>query len=169
MDSGQDEPCSHGPGSPIRKSPDHSLLAAPRGLSQLATSFIAYLRQGIHTHALSSLTIRFAPRTEQIPPKSATPGLASRLSRLRGGALETCGCPSIFSCQRSLPENLRSQLPHSSLRTLTAEFFRRMVGLGGLEPPTSPLSGVRSNHLSYRPAGGRIRLVELIGLEPTTS
>ena len=27
----------------------------------------------------------------------------------------------------------------------------RMVGLGGLEPPTSPLSGVRSNHLSYRP------------------
>jgi hypothetical protein len=27
----------------------------------------------------------------------------------------------------------------------------KMVGLGGLEPPTSPLSGVRSNHLSYRP------------------
>lgn len=31
-----------------------------------------------------------------------------------------------------------------------------MVGRGGLEPPTSRLSGVRSNHLSYRPkqAGG---------------
>ena len=27
----------------------------------------------------------------------------------------------------------------------------KMVGLGGLEPPTSPLSGVRSNQLSYRP------------------
>src|SRR5207249_4802841 len=27
----------------------------------------------------------------------------------------------------------------------------RMVGLGGLEPPTSPLSGARSSHLSYRP------------------
>ena len=26
-----------------------------------------------------------------------------------------------------------------------------MVGLGGLEPPASPLSGARSNHLSYRP------------------
>ena len=25
------------------------------------------------------------------------------------------------------------------------------MGLGGLEPPTSPLSGARSNHLSYRP------------------
>ena len=28
---------------------------------------------------------------------------------------------------------------------------RRLVGLGRLELPTSPLSGVRSNHLSYRP------------------
>ena len=26
-----------------------------------------------------------------------------------------------------------------------------LVGLGRLERPTSPLSGVRSNHLSYRP------------------
>src|SRR3546814_10968115 len=37
-----------------------------------------------------------------------------------------------------------------------------MVGLGGREPPASPLSGVRSNHLSYRPnaslpAGGASR------------
>ena len=29
--------------------------------------------------------------------------------------------------------------------------LKPMVGLGGLEPPASPLSGVRSNHLSYRP------------------
>ena len=36
------------PGCPIRKSPDRSLLTAPRGLSQSATSFIASLRQGIH-------------------------------------------------------------------------------------------------------------------------
>ena len=31
------------------------------------------------------------------------------------------------------------------------------MGRGGLEPPTSRLSGVRSNHLSYRPAR-RLRL-----------
>ena len=35
-------------GCPIRKSTDHGLLAAPRGLSQLATSFIASWHQGIH-------------------------------------------------------------------------------------------------------------------------
>ena len=29
--------------------------------------------------------------------------------------------------------------------------LERLVGLGRLERPTSPLSGVRSNHLSYRP------------------
>ena len=56
--------CSHRLGFPIRTSPDHRLLASPRGLSQLATSFIAYLRQGIHTHALSSLTIKFTLDSE---------------------------------------------------------------------------------------------------------
>ena len=35
-------------GFPIRKSPDQCLLAAPRGLSQLATSFFACFCQGIH-------------------------------------------------------------------------------------------------------------------------
>ena len=30
------------------------------------------------------------------------------------------------------------------------------MGLGGFEPPTSPLSGVRSNQLSYRPGAGKV-------------
>ena len=56
--------CSQRLGFPIRTSPDHSLLATPRSLSQLTTSFIAYLRQGIHTHALSSLTIKSNSHTK---------------------------------------------------------------------------------------------------------
>ncbi len=35
-------------GCPIRRSPDQSLLAAPRSLSQLSTSFIASDCLGIH-------------------------------------------------------------------------------------------------------------------------
>ncbi len=48
--------------------------------------------------------------------------------------------------------------PHAcKARALPTELWPRrerstnMVGLGRLERPTSPLSGVRSNHLSYRP------------------
>ena len=44
----------------------------------------------------------------------------------------------------------------------------RVVGLGGLEPPASPLSGVRSNHLSYRPKVSFLQMVEPVGIEPTT-
>ena len=52
---------------------------------------------------------------------------------------------------------------------------RDLVGRGGLEPPTSRLSGVRSNHLSYRPQPClftlkvNANLVEPIGIEPMTS
>ena len=39
-----------------------------------------------------------------------------------------------------------------------------MVGLGGLEPPTSPLSGARSSHLSYRPSKLREKCYNLFSL-----
>jgi hypothetical protein len=50
-----------------------------------------------------------------------------------------------------------SQLSYSPSVVLSplalVHYYRvgKVVGLGGLEPPTSPLSGVRSNQLSYRP------------------
>ena len=39
-----------------------------------------------------------------------------------------------------------------------------MVGLSGLEPPTSRLSGVRSNRLSYKPISRYSRFFPLITL-----
>ena len=69
------------------------------------------------------------------------------------------------------PNNLRTHLPHNKLACqgflyrgslrgsiihyATIKLTKRkesLVGLGGFEPPTSPLSGVRSNQLSYRPS-----------------
>ena len=37
-----------------------------------------------------------------------------------------------------------------------------LVGLNGLEPSTSRLSGVRSNHLSYAPVLVEMRRIELL-------
>ncbi len=42
----------------------------------------------------------------------------------------------------------------------------KVVGLGGFEPPTSPLSGVRSNHLSYRPSV--LMMVQAISVDAST-
>ena len=41
-------------GSPIRRPPDRSVCAAPRGLSQLAASFVDFLCQGIRRAPLVS-------------------------------------------------------------------------------------------------------------------
>ena len=46
-----------------------------------------------------------------------------------------------------LAKQVLSQLSYNPIYIDSTE----MVGLNGLEPTTSPLSGVRSNHLSYRP------------------
>ena len=43
----------------------------------------------------------------------------------------------------------------------------RMVGVTGVEPVTSSLSGMRSNQLSYTPASEK--MVEVNGIEPMTS
>ena len=48
--------------------------------------------------------------------------------------------------RRSIRKYVRQRLRSS---------WTKMVGLGGFEPPTSPLSGVRSNQLSYRPGAGK--------------
>ena len=46
-----------------------------------------------------------------------------------------------------------SQLSYSPILFFNVDqlFERKLVGLSGLEPPTSRLSGERSNQLSYRP------------------
>ena len=54
-------------------------------------------------------------------------------------------------------------LAYVFLSLAPTEPFGSLVGSSGFEPPTSRLSGVRSNQLSYEPA-----LVEMNGIEPMT-
>ena len=60
-----------GPGFPIRRSTDQSLLATPRGLSQRATSFIASTRQGIHQTPFLRLICEIRHAQGQAPPPTA--------------------------------------------------------------------------------------------------
>ena len=56
--------------------------------------------------------------------------------------------PTLFT---SLNTNMRSILFYAHSYSILCR-FNLLVGLSGLEPPTSRLSGVRSNRLSYKPS-----------------
>ena len=45
------------------------------------------------------------------------------------------------------------------VHAVSNSFIRNLMGLSGLEPPTSRLSGVRSNQLSYKPINPGILLL----------
>ena len=77
----------------------------------------------------------------------------------------------LFSFQGAI-----SFLLPTSLRKKASPYWVLLVGSSGLEPPTSRLSGVRSNHLSYEPSSyvcrqslsSSCRVVEMSGIEPLT-
>ena len=85
---------SRRPGSPIRASPDHRLCASPRSFSQLTTPFLAYLRLGIPTHALSSLTIKSISDTEHSRSYLPISTLTGSLSPAADQTGRTYVCPS---------------------------------------------------------------------------
>jgi hypothetical protein len=57
-------------GFPIRKSADQSLFAAPHGLSQRITSFIASQRQGIHRMLLRHLIVLMIDVRKLVPAEA---------------------------------------------------------------------------------------------------
>jgi hypothetical protein len=71
--SGRSPPdCSGSGGCPIRKSADHSFFAAPRGLSQLCTSFFASRCQGIHHVPFGAFVLWPAHARVQHPGRPAS-------------------------------------------------------------------------------------------------
>ena len=59
-------------GCPIRKSADQGIFAPTRGLSQLITSFIASVSQGIHRTPLLTLSFSLSPRGGCVPSCDGT-------------------------------------------------------------------------------------------------
>jgi hypothetical protein len=88
--------------------------------------------------------------------------------------------PINIQLSKNFPEELRSQnseTESSIFWLLTAGFciLLLLVGLGRIELPTSPLSGVRSSQLSYRPdrfktgGAGRDRTGDLLNANQALS
>ena len=77
--------------------------------------------------------------------------------RARNETRESCGARRVRTADLLLAKQVLSRLSYGPVTLVVWRnvlCFPRstpVVGLGGLEPPTSPLSGVRSNQLSYRP------------------
>ncbi len=141
-------------GCPIRRSADHRALAPPRGLSQRATSFLASRRQGIHPMP-SLRSPRPGPGTLAAPnagtPEHTPPTVdrhrtsrSDRTARRRPHPARRpeATSPTTLFTMSNRPPTTTARTPHDAAR---------LVGPGRIERPTSPLSGVRSDRLSYGP------------------
>ena len=76
----------------------------------------------------------------------AQPKAADSIIQSRGG-----GAERDRTVDPLLAKQVLSQLSYSPLKVSITNRRDKVVGLGRFELPTSPLSGVRSNQLSYRP------------------
>jgi hypothetical protein len=123
----------------------------PEAFRRVATSFIGRRRQGIHR----APSVRFSTQMERI----------ARLGTLRrpraGSATRSdCSLASLVSSIVNVPggaagirtPDLRRAKAALSRLSYSPVAARRPVGVRGLEPRASPLSGVCSNQLSYTPA-----------------
>jgi hypothetical protein len=152
-------------GFPIRKSSDQSSFAAPRSLSQRTTSFIASQRQGIHRMLLRHLIVLIIDaRRSAAVRKERTPST-------NGHRLERP-----VSCSNVPGKTIRSGM--AALSCSDPNSSRNSQS----EPNTSPLHDVMDHAIGpksdaklvadERDLSSRVgtkRLVEPVGIEPTTS
>jgi hypothetical protein len=101
-----------------------------------------YANKTLHSRCQTALPIWFSPDGNLDEVKPANPVFITVLARGNGWWRQTGSNRRPEACKATaLPTELCPQLDVQPI----------MVGLGGLEPPTSRLSSARSNQLSYRP------------------
>jgi hypothetical protein len=149
-------------GFPIRKSADQSLFAAPHGLSQRTTSFIASQRQGIHRTPLRHLiALIIEDRSERF---GSSFDLKDHLLRTYPRVLRS----SETHAGRSLPKD---RDPRGRLDMFPLHYDRQRA-----HPATDRREPWRTRwkRETFRTRGSALvgpldRLVEPDGIEPTTS
>ena len=118
-------------------------------------------------HSLFTMSLMSSPDSSASPDLTILETPQPRQTHVPDSGLDTSSLGRLPFTRRQVPNEWWSQTgsnrrPHAcKARALPTELWPhgdettairlRMVGLGRLERPTSPLSGVRSNHLSYRP------------------
>ncbi len=177
-------------GFPIRKSSDQSAFAAPRGLSQRTTSFIASQRQGIHRMPFVHL---IAPMIHARPSEETAPRDHGNVGPSRTRRTEEPSCPcrpegrhgQIQDQRRPCPPRLA---PRRSTIVTYAERARQAdlaIGPVSQTRPSSsrcqtspPKPKPRGEPLLFHgysrrhtpaPSASADHLVEPDGIEPTTS
>ena len=129
-------------GCPIRKSTDQRLIASPRGLSQLTTSFIVFTYQGIHHMPLITWLTPYEPYLFSQIDNIFT--FINIFNNFKKQKKIFCGADRDWTCDPLRAREVLSQLSYSPKNII-------VVGLGRLELPTPALSERCSNQLSYKP------------------
>jgi hypothetical protein len=122
-------------GFPIRKSSDQSSFAAPQGLSQRTTSFIASQRQGIHRMPLRHLIALMIDVRHSRDETRISARALGRTQAIR----KTCPwiSPRTFACQRiRLSEVRRSE--DQKIRRSEDQIIRCTTSLVRRISPTKP-------------------------------
>ena len=120
MCSGNDP--AHAGGCPIRTSLDHSLLAAPQGFSQRATSFIASWRQGIHRMPFLCSPQTFHAGSPRTAPKRAPGPHRTRSMGPRADDPKRSGQgqPLLYTHAHTAPASTSQAHTHMTLLTRTS-------------------------------------------------
>ncbi len=140
--AGRPSPPGPGQGRGSARGPKASVSSRVRSSWRLVTR--SRSRPGVSSSCRAARTA-----TSPVPTRS-TAVTGSPVPRARASPpTSTEGCPSRAGAPR---HRRRPPSPRPGVHVGSSS----CVGLGGIEPPTSPLSGVRSNRLSYSPAGRKI-------------
>ena len=175
-------------GFPIRKSADQSFFAAPRGLSQRSTSFIASQRQGIHRMPLGhliALIINAHPARQRSRSSVHANGSIGRTLNRKTSLLRIVPTACGQAADESIDDttSLRRRFSFAGQRgcrcSEIAHRSRRCVTISARSDPTS--SRCQISRIRVKPSGfwrmrktflcerAEPRLVEPDGIEPTTS